>query len=112
MYNFILQTVVMLSLATIIYLFARAVPRVPETSHEEGSWEQFLEEIPFEKADAFVSMMTEKALRKLKVVAARFDTILSQRLRGLKPGVIAGKNEAVEQLFQSKSSSSEKVEKK
>lgn len=112
MYNFILQMVVMLSLATIIYLFARAVPRVPDAAPEEGSLEKFFERIPFEKADAFVSMVFEKSLRKLKVVVARLDTILSQRLRGLKPGLIAGKNEAAEKLFQPLSSSSEKVEKK
>ncbi|MBU6141891.1 hypothetical protein KGO95_02095 [Patescibacteria group bacterium] len=112
MYNFILQTVVMVSLATIIYLFARAVPRVQETSPEEGSLEKLLEKIPFEKADAFVSMVFEKTLRKLKVVVARLDAILSQRLRGLKPGMLAGKNAAAEKLFQPVSSSSEKVEKK
>ncbi len=102
MYNFILQTIVMLGMAAIIYLFARAMPRVSESSVQSkgGDYiEELLNKIPFEKADAFVSMLIEKALRNLKVVILKLDNLVTKHLRNLKPTVGLGKNEAADQLF-------------
>lgn len=102
MYNFILQTIVMASLAVIIYLFARAMPRVNEFSVQKqgGDYiEDLLNRLPFEKADAFVSMAMEKMLRKSKVLILKLDNLLTRHLKNLKPTIGAGKNEAVDQLF-------------
>lgn len=102
MYNFILQTILMSSLAAIIYLFARALPRVNESSSQKqgGDYiEELLNRLPFEKADAFVSMTMEKVLRKTKVFVLKLDNILTTHLKNLKPTIGAGKNEAVDQLF-------------
>ena len=102
MYNFILQTIVMASLAVIIYLFARAMPRAVESSDPKqgGDYiEELLNKLPLEKADALVSMAMEKILRKFKVLILKMDNILTRHLRNLKPTIGAGKNEAAEQLF-------------
>lgn len=102
MYNFILQTIVMLSLAAIIYLFARAMPRVSDAADRQkaGDYiEQLLDRVPFEKADAFVSMVIERVLRKLKVAILKMDNLVTNHLRGMKPTLGPGKNQAAEQLF-------------
>lgn len=87
MYNFVLQTIVMLSLGAIIYLFARALPRVSETVSSEprkNYLEDFLKKFPLEKADAFSSYWLERFLRKLKIVILRFDNLLTKHLQSLK----------------------------
>lgn len=102
MYNFILQTILMASLAVIIYLFARAMPRASESSDQKqgGDYiEELLSRLPLEKADAFVSMAMEKILRKFKVIILKMDNILTRHLKNLKPTAGMGKNEAAEQMF-------------
>lgn len=87
MYNFVLQTIVLISLGAIIYLFARALPRVSEAVSLEPrrrSLEEFLKKIPLEKADAFSSYWLERFLRKLKIVILRFDNLLTKHLKNLK----------------------------
>lgn len=102
MYNFILQTIIMVSLGAVIYLFARAVPRVDDSAPSKQSRdyiEELLNKLPLEKADAFLSALFEKTLRKLKVVILKLDNLLTKHLQNLKPTAGAGKNEAASKLF-------------
>ncbi len=102
MYNFILQTIIMASLATIIYLFARAVPRVQDSDlHSRGRdyFGELFDKLPLEKADAYMSMALERFLRSLKVVILKLDNILTKHLRSLRGTALPGKNEAANQLF-------------
>ena len=101
----------MASLAVIIYLFARAMPRVSESSGQNKGGDyigELLNKLPLEKADAFVSMSMEKALRKFKVLVLKLDNLLTHHLRNLKPTVGAGKNEAAEQMFSGSDVSNQK----
>lgn len=88
MYNFILQTVVMLSLGTLIYLASRSVPRISEMELKSEPWSAHLDrlanKLPLEKADAFTSYWLEKMLRQLKVVILKLDNLLTKHLRSLK----------------------------
>lgn len=89
MYNFILQTIIMLSLGTIIYLIARTIPRVTETTSVEphkNYFEQLVRKIPLEKADALINAMLGKFLRKFKIIVMKLDNFLTGRLRNLKSG--------------------------
>lgn len=89
MYNFILQTLVMLSLGTIIYLMARAAPRVSETDLKSEPWSDYLDrlakKIPLEKADTWASYWLERFLRQLKVLVLKLDNLLSKHLSHLRP---------------------------
>lgn len=92
----------MVSLATIIYLFARAVPRVQDSALQtkgKDYFGDFFDRLPLEKADAFMSMLLERFLRSLKVVILKLDNLLTNHLRSLRSATLPGKNEAVEQLF-------------
>lgn len=90
MYNFILQILIMLSLGTIIYLIARAAPRVgdveesfkKETFHEK--LDKLIAKIPFEKIDIFFSSNFEKILRKIKLWLMKWDNLLSEHLKRIK----------------------------
>ena len=68
MYNFVLQTIVMLSFGVLIYLVARAVPRVSETEIKAASLgdhlDRWIKKLPLEKMDAWLSSQVEKFLRK------------------------------------------------
>jgi len=87
-YNFILQTIVMVSLGTMIYLVARAMPRVTETAKTEPAkdyFDELMKKLPLEKADMLATLWTEKFLRKLKIVILKLDNFLSKHLKNLKP---------------------------
>lgn len=72
-----------------IYLAARAVPRVSETDLAADSFSKRLEnlakKIPLEKADAWVSYWLERSLRQLKVVVLKLDNLFTKHLKNLKP---------------------------
>jgi hypothetical protein len=88
MYNFVLQTIIMVSLGTIIYLIARAVPRVSETAkfeQRENYFDRIFKKLPIEKADAFVSMI--------------MDNLLTKHLQKIRPGGTGGERPA---LFEKK----------
>jgi len=88
MYDFILQIIVMLSLGAVIYLMARAVPRVTEmevTVREPNYFDKLLKKLPLEKIDAFLSSVFEKFLRKSKVFILKADNSLTRHLHNLKP---------------------------
>ncbi len=93
MYNFILQLIVMLSLGAIIYLIARAAPRVTEAESslsKENYFDKLMQKLPLEKADAFVSAYLEWFLRKLKIVILRLENIVEKHFRKLKPVEVSG----------------------
>ena len=66
MYNFILQILIMLSLGAIIYLIARAAPRVGdiEESFKKETFHQRLDKliarVPFEKMMFFLPLVLKK----------------------------------------------------
>jgi hypothetical protein len=79
---FIFTIFLMLSLGAVLYLMVRALPRVAE---EPETKESFLDrwaksEIP-EKIDAAFNSFLVKFLRRVKVVALKFDNAVSAGLR-------------------------------
>ena len=89
MYNFVLQTIVMLSLGTIIYLMARAAPRVSDSPEplpklSRNYFDELFKKLPLEKLDALTSAWLEKSLRKLKVLVMKIDNALNKHLSNLR----------------------------
>lgn len=82
MYELILQLVLMLSLAVIVYLMAVAVPRVGDietTKNGNGSTS-----LPLERIDLFLSSLKDKLLRRLKVLVMKADNLISRQLNNKK----------------------------
>lgn len=82
MYELILQLVLMLSLAVIVYLMAVAVPRVEDiktTKNGNGSTS-----LPLERIDSFLNGLKDKFLRRLKVLVMKADNFISRQLNNEK----------------------------
>ena len=97
----------MVSLGTIIYLIARAAPRVTETESRpprENYFDKLIKKLPLEKADAFVSAYFEWFLRKLKIVILRLDNLVSRHLHKLKPSKGAADTLGKPSIFDEKKS--------
>lgn len=109
MYDFILQTVFMLSLGTLIYLISRSVPRVTEINQSHPKRDYFgelMEKIPLEKVDAFISANLEKFLRKLKVVIMKLDNLVTKHLKSVRPAAGGEENKEKPSLFEKKENNS------
>jgi|SRR3989338_3474631 len=73
MQDFYLQLVLFISLGTVIYVAARAVPRISEGESERKPARNFLTSLPLHKFDAAAASFLEKLLRKVKVLLLRVD---------------------------------------
>lgn len=86
MVNFILQILMMLGLGAILYLMARALPRIDDSEfnpppHSASSHRLT---VYLEKIDEWVNFFLEKFFRKLRLVILKLDNIVSQKLGKLK----------------------------
>lgn len=97
----------MFSLGAIIYLIARAAPRVGdvEESFKKETFHQRLDKliakIPFDKMDVFFTVNLEKTLRKMKLLLMKWDNLLTNHLRKLKKSGNGGAKEEKQNLFAS-----------
>jgi len=96
--NFVFEILLMASLGVMIYLMARAVPRINDTVLDESSTNKglgerlgkFIDSLPIEKADLTISRILERLLRNLKLLVMRIDNKLSQHLMKFKEKVANG----------------------
>jgi len=86
----------MVSLAVIIYLVARTIPRIDENVIPGRSKKSFLEnffsKLPLEKIDLMIDNLLEKILRKFKIVVMKTDNALTRKLSDFKPIVPSEKD--------------------
>ena len=82
MLQFILTTILMASLGTMLYLVARSLPRVNEELSDKPNFLARLSssEIP-EKIDAAFNGFLLKSLRKTKVVLMKVDNFINDKLK-------------------------------
>jgi hypothetical protein len=83
MANLILELIVMVSLAIIVYLMAAAVPRVEEK--EEGEERLQRTTIPLAKLDNLLIKVRDKLLRRTKIMVMKIDNFISRQLRSKRP---------------------------
>jgi hypothetical protein len=75
----------MISLGAIIYLIARAAPRVGDTAdltakNYQSRLDKFIASLPIEKLDFIFSSFLEKILRKMRVFLLKWDNLLTKHL--------------------------------
>ncbi len=81
----------MLSLGTIIYLMARAVPRVgDELSKPAGKFDRWLNSLRLEKFDIILNNFLEKALRNAKLILMKLDNFVNEYLDKIKQSKLNG----------------------
>lgn len=87
MYDFILQIILVSSLGAVIYLMARALPRVPENvgegSNPFGYVERLIQRLPLAKIDTAVSGFFERLLRKTRVLILKTENLVSSGIHKL-----------------------------
>lgn len=87
MYDFILQLIMIGSLSVIVYLSARALPRLTNegelpTLHEQvGGW---LERLPLHHVDDRLNALLYKSLKHLRVIMMKIDNRLMRELTRVK----------------------------
>lgn len=89
MYDFLLQIFFFSTLAVIVYLMARALPRVTEEDNKISFLdylERWVKRLPLSKADHFVSLRLEKILRTIRVIIMRLDNFIHKYLDNKKNG--------------------------
>ena len=88
MYDFLLQTIFFSSIAFVIYLMARALPRVQDQTETTGTkpdyFGQMMKKLPLEKVDSAVNSFLSKLLRKLKIVILKIDNLVNKLLNRTK----------------------------
>lgn len=84
---FIFTIVLMVSLSTVLYLLAQALPRVAEEPEEDAanaqSW--WIRSRVSERVDAVLDGFLLKFLRRVKVTLLKVDNAVSTRLERIKP---------------------------
>jgi len=79
----------MLSLGTMIYLIARAAPRIGDTvetakKKSTSKLDRLIASLPIEKLDFIFSNFMEKTLRKLRLWLLKWDNFLTNHLNKFK----------------------------
>ena len=106
MYDLILQTAIVISVAAMIYLLARAVPRAQDddqlaADQQHFYFEELIAKIPLTKMDAWFSFLLAKFLRRLHIITLKFDNLLHRSLVAVRhhhQKDTAAKNSFIEEL--------------
>lgn len=93
MFTFIITNIFLLSLAAILFMVARALPRIEALGEEirQSPLEKWVTSGVPEKVDAFLNMFFAKLLRRSKVVIMRVDNLVTARLQNFAKKEGAGK---------------------
>ncbi len=83
MFTFIITNIFLLSLAAILFMVARALPRIEASGEEikQSPLEKWVTSGVPEKVDAALNAFSAKFLRRSKVVIMRIDNLVTARLQ-------------------------------
>lgn len=88
MYSFLINIILFASLAMMIYLLARALPRITDEAHETAVhvsfFDRLIDRLPMERIDIVISTFLEKLLRKFKLFVSKLDTVITTHLTRVK----------------------------
>lgn len=80
MLAYILNTIILISLGVVVYLSARALPRISDREFYESEIDEHWIVGYVERLDGVVKIHTEKALRRLRTIILRADDTVSKKL--------------------------------
>ncbi len=84
MFKFILNILIMLSLSTVLYLFARTLPKIDDRKTEIPSFKTHWLMVYLEKFDKKFKFYLEKTLRRTGIIVLKLDNMINQKLSKLK----------------------------
>jgi hypothetical protein len=84
MYSFVINIILFASLAFMIYMLARALPRITDAEHETithtSYFDKMIDRLPMERIDIVISTYLEKLLRKFKIFVSKLDAVINGHL--------------------------------
>jgi hypothetical protein len=91
MTSFILQSLMMLSLGVVLYLLARALPRIDDSELNPPVRNIHHQRLTayLEKIDGWINYFLERFLRKLRLFLMKLDNTVSQKLGKFKKDALA-----------------------
>lgn len=86
MYDFIVHLVLVGSLAIMIYLLARALPRVVDEQGTvaSGFFDRLVDRLPLQRIDLMLSEFFVKFLRKAKILVLKLDNTINNYLEHIR----------------------------
>ena len=102
MYDFLLQFSFIAGLAIIVYLMARALPRVANGETPKNFYdylEYWLDKLPTHKLDQRLNQYLFKFLKKTRVVVMRMDNKITDSLNRIKRNGENGNGNSVKDLI-------------
>ncbi len=85
MYDFLVQIILIISLSVIIYLFARALPRLTEVADKKANvLDRVIGKLPLEKMDSAFASFSERFLRKAKILVMKADHLINGYINKIK----------------------------
>lgn len=102
MFDFATHIIFALALGIMVYLLARALPRVVENPGEvpSSAFDKLVERLPLEKADRALVSVFEQSLKKSKILVHKLDGAINRNLETLRRHSPAFKERQGEQLKQ------------
>ncbi len=107
MYDFPLQIIVVICGGIMIYLLARALPRVPDDTGDStiagvgARFENWTRRLPLKQIDEAIIGFFEKVLRKIRVVNMKIENVVNAGIGKLRRGQQAAESEKPkDDLFQ------------
>lgn len=80
MIDLILQIVLMLSLGTIVYISALAIPKMGEAAPRPNKIRDWVKNLPYHHIDEAIDAYKDKILRKSKIVVMKIENFINKNL--------------------------------
>ncbi|MFA5052609.1 MAG: hypothetical protein WC565_00930 [Parcubacteria group bacterium] len=88
LYSFILETIIFLALGAIVFILARALPRIEDEvavrKPRKERLARLAKKIPLDKIDDSLNLIMHKALRKTKIIILKADNFVTDKLKNVK----------------------------
>ena len=84
MFDFTTNIIFIISLSVIVYILARALPRVPDEVVPASAFDKLVERLPLEQVDNALVSTFEKILRKVRVLVMKIDNVINKNLDQLR----------------------------
>ncbi len=89
LYSFIFETIIFLGIGVIIFILARALPRIEDENapriSQKNKFISVIQDIPLDKIDDVIKLAIHKALRKTKILISKIDNFIAEKMESTRP---------------------------
>ena len=89
LYSFILETIIFLGIGVIIFILARALPRIEDETAprtlQKNKLMRAIQDMPLDKIDDVIKLAIHKALYKTKILINKADNFIAEKMKVTRP---------------------------